>query len=201
MLGRRPRRAVHRARLGLLGAECQRGQHVRAKIDGQHLQRGQRHQREADEGRDQDGGELSQVVAEQINQEAPDVLVHGAPEFHCVGDVREGIVEEDHHQAARADVGAVLPIAAPHAGSLQCRPVVGSVSGDRDHLSCLFQGSDDPQLALGPHPGEHQMVVCEHPVPSFSSLMASMSLPLTKCWPRRRSGCRTRRAIASAVSP
>jgi hypothetical protein len=151
-------RILHHVMLRRLGAQGQRRQYIRAEVDGEDLYRGQRDEREADQGRGEDRGELTDVVAEQVHQELADVAVHRPAQLDGRDDAGKRVVQQYHHGGLPGHVGAAGAHRHADVGPFERRRVVGAVAGDRDHLAELLQAGHDAHLVLRAHPAEQQLV-------------------------------------------
>ena len=175
-----PRRALHLARLRGVAAEGERGEGLRAEVDGQDLHRGERQRQRAARGREgEERDDLGGGVGEDVEDELADVRVDAAALLDGADDAREVVVGEDHRGALARDVGARAAHGDADVGPPQRRRVVDAVAGHRHHVALGAQGVGDPQLRLRRGAGEDELLALAQQPVEVGSDIASSSAPVT----------------------
>ena len=96
-------------------------------------------------------------MAEQVDQELPDVLIHRTSQAHRGGDRGERVVQQHHHRGFTGDVGARGAHRHADVSAFESGRVVRPVSGNRDDLAPALQHGDDPHLVFRTDPAQQQL--------------------------------------------
>ena len=133
------------------------GQYVAAEVDGEDLQGVERDDRQAGERGEHDREQLADVVREQVDEKALDVLVDRAAPLDRPHDRGEGVVEQDHHGRLLGDVGPAEAHRHPDVGPPERGRVVDPITGHGDNLIQGLEAVDDPQLVRRRDAGAQQL--------------------------------------------
>ncbi len=153
----RPRRARHDPRLGSLGAQRERRDHVGSQVDGEDLHDGEG-QRDVEQHEQNERYELGHVAREDVGHEPADVVVDGTAFFDRVDDAREVVVREDHVRRLFGDVCAGDAHRNADVGGLERRRVVHAIASHRHDVPHALEGLGDPHLVLGRNAREEDVL-------------------------------------------
>ena len=142
------RRTAHHVRLWLFSPQRQGRQCLRAKVDRQDLQRGQR-QWQIEQSEEYVRHCFAGEVREDVRDELADIVVHRAPFFHRRDDACEIIVGKDHRRRFLRHVSAGSAHGDANVRTLERRRIVHAVPGDCDDLAQIAERGDHAQLVLG----------------------------------------------------
>ena len=131
---RRSRRPAHNPALGRLGAERERRQPVRHKVDPEYVD-GQQRDRQSEEGREKQGPNLARVRTHHVLDEFTDVVEDTTALVHRGHDRRETVVQQHHVRGFARDVSALLAHRNADVRPFQRRRVVDAVAGHGHELT------------------------------------------------------------------
>ena len=150
----------HQARLGRFATQRQRGKGLRAEVDREDGQHGQRQRDQATgEGEGEERHDLGDGVGEDVEHELAHVVIDPAALLDTGDHGGEVVVGEHDGGGLAGHLGAAAAHGHPDVGVVECGGVVDPVAGHGHDVAALVQGVGDPQLGLGCGPGEDELLV------------------------------------------